>query len=335
MITPKVSVIIPVYNVEKYVSACLDSMLLQDYPNMELVVVNDGSTDGSAALCEQYAARHTNIKLIHQENGGLSAARNTGIRSASGEYLLFCDSDDYLSEQTVVSRLVAHIREYDADVVLFRYKKLYDSTGKYVETTQPVDLAALRLLTDPAQRLKFLSENMLYISSACTKFIKREFILRHNLFFPVGANAEDIEWSALVAIHARRMEALNDCFYVYRQRSQSLSHTVKYSYLVQLHINICNCIHHGEQLYPQAFREAYWSYAAYQVAILFSYCSCFSRGQSADVRKGLADCTYVFAYSENPKVRMIRAASRLFGINGCLWLLRLYNICQNSLHRSV
>ena len=98
MRTPLISVIIPVYNVEKYLRRCLDSVIAQTYQNLEIICVDDGSIDDSGKICDQYAVRDARIKVIHQENQGLSAARNRGIDAADGEYIAFVDSDDYILE---------------------------------------------------------------------------------------------------------------------------------------------------------------------------------------------------------------------------------------------
>ena len=98
MRTPLISVIIPVYNVEKYLRRCLDSVIAQTYQNLEIICVDDGSIDDSGKICDQYAVRDARIKVIHQENQGLSAARNRGLDAAEGEYIAFVDSDDYILE---------------------------------------------------------------------------------------------------------------------------------------------------------------------------------------------------------------------------------------------
>lgn len=114
----KVSVVIPVYNVEKYLIECVDSALLQTYENVEIILVDDGATDSSGEMCDEYAQKDSRIKVIHRKNGGLSAARNTGLDAASGEYIYFLDSDDYIEKNTI-SDLVSTIEQEDADVVFF------------------------------------------------------------------------------------------------------------------------------------------------------------------------------------------------------------------------
>ena len=93
----KVTIIVPVYNVEKFIGKCIDSLLAQTYINLEIILVDDGSTDKSGVICDDYHHRDTRIRVIHKQNGGLSSARNVGIKAATGDYLSFVDSDDYVS----------------------------------------------------------------------------------------------------------------------------------------------------------------------------------------------------------------------------------------------
>ena len=123
--SPCVSVIIPVYNLENYLDACLASVERQTYPSFEALVVDDGSTDQSGRLCEEYAQRDKRIRVIHQANAGVSAARNAGIETAEGEFLLFTDSDDYV-EADCLEKMSRFQQEAGADLVLCGYHHLYD-----------------------------------------------------------------------------------------------------------------------------------------------------------------------------------------------------------------
>lgn len=116
----KISIIIPVYNVEKYLATCLDSVINQTYKNLEILLIDDGSTDSSGLICEQYSKKDTRIKTIHKKNGGLSDARNVGISYASGDYISFIDSDDFIDINTFTI-LNQYIKQYNADIITFNY----------------------------------------------------------------------------------------------------------------------------------------------------------------------------------------------------------------------
>lgn len=122
---PLVSVIVPVYNVEKYVSKCIETILEQTYKNFELILVDDGSPDKSGEICERYAATDNRIKVIHRENGGLSAARNSGLNIAQGDYILFVDSDDFINIHTLEITVASCIKN-DCDICIFSFLETED-----------------------------------------------------------------------------------------------------------------------------------------------------------------------------------------------------------------
>lgn len=137
----RLSLVVPVYNVADYLPKCMESLLCQDFADFEIILVDDGSTDGvSPGLCDEYAARDPRVSVIHQENGGLGAARNAGLERARGEYLFFIDSDDYIAPGAL-SRLAEVTERTGSDIVLFSF--YYDTAG---------ELAPGQLPTLPSER---------------------------------------------------------------------------------------------------------------------------------------------------------------------------------------
>ena len=159
----KISVIIPVYKVETYLHQCVDSVLSQTYENIEVILVDDGSPDSCPEICDQYANADARVKVIHQKNGGLSAARNAGVQCASGNYLAFLDSDDFWNDRTALERLVCRLQITNADVLNYSYVK-YDESG--VEITKQFDNEAAMPtgLKNIQEQLAYLSEHSLYIA---------------------------------------------------------------------------------------------------------------------------------------------------------------------------
>lgn len=126
--TGLVTVIIPVYNVEKYLHRCVDSVINQTYRNLEIFLVDDGSTDSSALICDEYAKKDSRVKVLHKENGGVSSARNLGLKNATGEYLTFVDSDDYIL-LTCIEKMVRGMEENDVDMVAVNWKDQNGAAG--------------------------------------------------------------------------------------------------------------------------------------------------------------------------------------------------------------
>ena len=128
----KISVIIPVYKVEKYLKRCVESVVNQTYKNIEIILVNDGSPDKCGEICDKYARIDSRIKVIHKENGGLSSARNAGLDIASGDYIMFVDSDDWISEVSL-EKLYDYI-EADYDIINFKFSFVKENSKELIET---------------------------------------------------------------------------------------------------------------------------------------------------------------------------------------------------------
>ena len=126
----KISVIIPVYNDEKYLAQCLDSVLRQTYSNLEIILVDDGSTDSTPELCEKYREKYANIRILHKKNGGVGSSRNAGLEMATGEYVLFVDHDDLLSE-THIEELYKLLKKNDADIAVGNFNHFIEEKRAY------------------------------------------------------------------------------------------------------------------------------------------------------------------------------------------------------------
>lgn len=183
----KVSVIIPVYNVEKYLRRCLDSVVNQTYKDIEVILVNDGSPDNSKEICEEYVAKYSNIQLINQKNAGLGAARNTGLQYITGNAVTFVDSDDWL-ELDAIEYYVASMKKSDADIVvtqMIRKKEYFSNEGTNGTTIKEEVLNQEQFAK---KYFKIDGNNIEYY--ACTKLYKRE--IAREVKYPVGLFAEDV-----------------------------------------------------------------------------------------------------------------------------------------------
>ena len=213
----KVSVIIPVYNVERYLPRCIASVLMQTYRDLEIILVDDGSSDASAALCDAYAAGDERITVIHQENGGLSAARNAGIERASGDAFFFLDSDDYIAADCM-EKLVSLLERHDADVSVIRMKRVPESeNGTCAQSADEEELVmnAERAIEESLYQKRF---------SCCAP---AKLYRRHALGairFPVGRGSEDLATCHLFLNNARSIVYTSYPGYYYRQREGSVMH---------------------------------------------------------------------------------------------------------------
>lgn len=207
-----VSIVVPIYNVEQYLEKCVESICRQTYENLEIILVNDGSPDQCGQMCEEYAKKDNRIKVIHKKNGGLSDARNSGVKLATGKYLLFVDSDDYIAKD-LVEKTVTVAEKNNCDMVLYDYY--------YVEP----DNVEIRSTIVPANKVISLEQEhtlLLAATSACAKLFNREFYVKANCPFPQGIYFEDLATTSIFFMRAKRVYYLKEPLYYYINRENSI-----------------------------------------------------------------------------------------------------------------
>ena len=222
---PKVSVIIPVYNVEKYLSKCIDSILGQTLRDIEVVCVDDGSTDRSLELLSSYAMRDKRVMILAQDNMGAGAARNRGLREATGEYVFFCDPADWCDKR-MLSKFLRRASKFNCDVVI---------AGAYRHD----GLCAAPYASFPPKRLASMSRvfagrdaaDFLFLDARANpwnKFVRRSFLQEKGIFFQEQPRENDLYFSCISVAEAERMSVINDVFYHYRVgRPGSLQYNVR------------------------------------------------------------------------------------------------------------
>lgn len=209
-----VSVIVPVYNVEQYLDQCVKSILDQDYENLEIILVDDGSTDSSGKMCDQWASRDKRIKVIHKVNGGLSDARNTGLKCAHGDYFCFIDSDDLVSED-FVSYLYQIINDYNVGIAACGIVHFFESR----ELNSKSD-CRVRILTSNEAICEMLYQTS-FLVPACGKLYRRTCF--DNICFPVGMRFEDAAIMVDLFERAEGIALSAKQGYYYRHRADSIT----------------------------------------------------------------------------------------------------------------
>lgn len=316
---PKYSFVIPVYQVEQYLDECITSILCQTCQDYEIILVDDGSKDRSGEMCDVYAAEHEKIRVIHQENAGLSAARNTGARHAVGEYIVFLDSDDYWNDREGLNKIDALTRP-DVDIVAFGSQDYYYDSGRFADDRYdyPIQLNDM----EPQECLIYLIEHDLLNLSAAKKVIRRQFLLEQNLFFQEGIRSEDVEWGIRLSNCLPRYRFLNEKLYIYRHRRGSITMTVGQKHLedylgiIRKYAKFAYC--------SQEVQNCLLSYVAYQYALLLTHITVRKPEKQKEMLSELKQYTYLFQYTGYPRVRKISAAYRFVGFHGTRYLLALY-----------
>jgi len=208
-----ISIIVPVYNVEEYLEKCVDSIINQTYSNIEIILVDDGSKDNSGKMCDELQAKDSRIKVIHKENGGLSDARNAGLKIATGDYIGFVDSDDYI-EEDMFETLYKLSKEHNSDISIVSFNEIYK--GKIIGVRNSKKLEKLNKI----EAIRELLIDTKIQSYAWNKLFKKE--LFNNIEFPTNKNFEDIATTLLLFEKANKVVLLEEPKYNYVRRDNSI-----------------------------------------------------------------------------------------------------------------
>lgn len=209
------SIIIPVHNLQDYLLECLSSITCQSTEQLEIIIVNDGSTDSSRKIANSYAQKYNSIKVIHQSNQGVSAARNKGLLYATGEYIWFVDGDDLIDDKSIYI-LIQTIKNHTVDVIFFKYKNFFNK----LDADITANLGVKEILVQGAfiDRFPKLLEERLLSYSPCDKVTRRQFLLENHIQFDTSfISAEDYYWNYECFKYINNFLYLNTVFYHYRK----------------------------------------------------------------------------------------------------------------------
>lgn len=219
-----VSLIVPVYNVEEHLSACVESILKQSYENLQIILVDDGSTDLSSTICDEYARKDDRVKVVHKKNGGLSSARNAGLDIATGKFVAFIDSDDFISNN-FVSTMALHMEEKDDRIACVGFREFEDEKNINYEVMSADKLFRNTKVTiyDSFQAVRSLFDN----NGICNYAWNKMYPLRlfDDIRFPEGRKMEDLGTTYLLFEKCRDVVYTSVPLYWYRQRSNSILHS--------------------------------------------------------------------------------------------------------------
>lgn len=320
---PLISVIIPVYNVEKYLNQCIDSVLNQGVKDIEIILINDGSTDSSGNICDEYAREDNRIKVIHKENGGLSDARNFGIKQAKGKYLLFLDSDDYWMEGSL--KEVVKCTKYDADIVFLSVGKLFEKTH-YI--TKKFECLSKENIKNKSKEevFQYLAKSEKFPVAAWDKLIKKDIVISNNLLFEKGLLSEDIDWTTQLLLLSNKFDVCEVDFYVYRkQREGSITASIKLKnvtdmiYILKKWIEKCE---NGEV--ESSLINSILGLYSYEYMILMGNVYSINKYERREVLNDIKNLKKILNYSSSKKTKLIKNVCNLIGFNNTAYLLNTY-----------
>lgn len=312
------SVVIPIYNVEKYLRTCIDSILSQTFTDFEIILVDDGSKDGSGKICDEFAAKDKRIKVIHKENAGQAAARNDGIQVASGNYITFIDSDDYYSDNNCLQIIYDVISNKKTDIVIYKYIKKFEKNGRFCECDFSYDFA--KDIEDFDEfMLKSVSQNA-YNGMAWNKVIKRDKVQKFN----ERLSCEDMDWFLSTTLDIKTVTAIDKSFVVYRQREGSVTNTIRLKNLLDFIYTIEKWGTESLKLdITEKKKEAIFGALAFYYANLMIVYSRVSDKDKKKEKKNIKALSYVLDYSKDARSLVVKKFYKLFGFELTILALKI------------
>ena len=321
----KVSFIIPIYNVEKYLPQCVDSILSQTYTDFEVILVDDGSPDSSGKLCDAYAQKDARVRVIHKPNGGLSDARNAGLDAAHGDYVIFVDSDDFWMKNDCLYQIM-HVVEQNSECGFIGFNCSY-----YYEDNQSFTkwIAYHENITHPIDKntaMHALVASGTMPMSACLKVISKKILQENHLYFKKGLLSEDIPWFIDLLEGCGKCMFVNQYIYAYRQnRVGSITTTGgERSFNSLLLILQQELDKLEERSFSAQAMDDLRSFLAYEVCILLAMISSLPAAIQHEKRREVYKYKWLLAYTSNPKVKKAALINKLFGIRVTEWVLAFY-----------
>ena len=216
------SVIIPIYNSEKYLERCIESVVNQADDSIEIILVNDGSTDKSKDICDQYLKEDNRVKVFDILNSGQSVARNIGLKEAKGDYILFIDSDDYISDKAIIEKFINILDSNNYDFIYTSYCRFEDGNEEKITEILPINLTNDEIKNKEGKDIlvDLLNKNSFH-HAPYLKVCRKEFILNNKLFFREGYYHEDAEWTFKVFYYAKKIFIYDKPWYMRRMRENS------------------------------------------------------------------------------------------------------------------
>lgn len=308
------SIIIPCYNVEKYVEKCIDSIISQDYEDYEIIAINDGSTDKTLEILNKKFRNDSRITIVNQQNKGLSEARNIGISKAKKEYIVFVDSDDYFGSEKTLSLINEGIIRSNCDILVYGNHKVDNDMGTCV-----CDVDSAEGFFD----IKKIIKDNSYKACAWDKVVKRSLIEETKLKFIPRLLSEDIDWCAKILRNSKKIYYMPVELYMYRQRCGSITKSIKSK-------NIEDIIWQIEKNISDDMIIN--SYLAYEYSVLLGMMGArnIRDNISATLKKKIFSYKYLLRYDLCNKVKIVRWVVAFVGVKNATKILGYFVERKNS-----
>lgn len=317
------SFIVPIYNVKEYLRECIDSLLNQDIDDYEIIMVDDGSTDGSSEICDEYAKKSNKVKVIHKANGGSADARNSGIRNAEGVYLGFVDGDDFI-ERNCTGNICSEIESQKRPDLVFMKAYKYKPNHNLILLDEDYDKTQI-VGCDREDVITYIAGRKKYPGSACTKFVKRELVTDNVIYFETGRIVEDLDWVKRILFAAKSFGYYDRPYYYYRQgRNESKTNSISgESYFDR--IDLYNrWIDETEKSNNAVEVNALKNFAGYEYKIMMGDLYCLSSEEIEKAIDWVKKNNKLLKYRNDGQTVIIRNVCRFMGIKNTCKLLYVY-----------
>lgn len=311
------SFIVPVYNAEKYISECIESILKQG-ENCELILVDDGSTDASGQICDMYGKQYSRIQTFHTENKGPSRARNFGLEKASGKYVIFVDSDDYINDN-LIKNLECGYAEKNVDLIFFSITKVFPN-GRHEPMAEGLKREEIHKKTSK-EILKSISGCSKFPASIGGKIIKRDFLINNNIKFKEGIVGEDIDWTLKLMCSINSADVYTGGTYYYR-----LSPNTRRSHgsIESMQNHLCVIEEWVDKLKEETANNDILPFLSYQYAVFLPFYGAVSRKNRHLYKNRVTNLRFLLKFGKTRKIKLIRLAVTMLGINLTSMLLYQY-----------
>jgi len=324
---PKISIIVPVYNSEKYILQCIQSLTEQTYGNIEIILVDDGSKDNSPVICDNCSKKDCRIKVIHKANGGTSSARNEGIKAATGEYITFVDNDDYWNTKDCLEQIVVYLNESGADILMHDCYVYWMDNHTLVSPANSCKRNNI-VHKSPSEALNHIISQRGINRCVWSKIIKTSLIKKHKIYFPEAKRNEDTQFVGQLLLYASSYDWFEQPFYVYRKGHETAQtmNGITYKLLSDLEDICIEYIDYvNKNIKDNDYRKVLLSYIAYPY--------CVWMGQSKMIEnkkeilpnvKRMKEYFYILKYNIDPSVKKVALVSKIFGFSITSTLLGYY-----------
>ena len=315
------SIVIPVYNVESYLKECIESILSQTYKNYEIILVDDGSTDNSPKICDDYEEKYQNILVIHNKNGGASSARNAGTKKAVGEYIIYMDSDDFILDKEFLKKLAKKIKN-KTDIIFYKYQKYFNKTKKLEECKFSYSLAIKE--KSYVDKITVLVKENAFFGMPWNRVTRKEILLKNKIEFEEGLVGEDMDWNYNVILNSSSIDFIDEPMIAYRQREGSVTSNYKLKNLLDfIYILEKWSEYIKKEVKDESLKNAFYgSLAKYYSNLLIVYSRVLDLEKEKCINR-IKRLSWLLDYSMSHRPQIISKIYKIIGFNFTIKILKI------------